>query len=224
MAYYTNTKQDFADVIAEADLEAIETAFADIETDLDAMFGDISTQTLTLGVAMNANNQAITNVDINSGAIDGTTIGAASAAAITCTTLTTSGDVGVGDSPDSGVNLDVNDSTEARVRFQTTGGQIAEFIAGSSGVDMGARSNHMLYLNTNNTRQLTIDTNGNVSASTGTTGMTNGFFFIPAAAGAPSGTPTLGTTTLAAMYYDTTNKKFYCYNHVANAWEGVTLS
>ena len=41
--------------------------------------------------AINFGSQAMTNVDINSGTIDGTTIGAASAAALTCTTFTSTG-------------------------------------------------------------------------------------------------------------------------------------
>ena len=44
-----------------------------------------------LAAALDANNQAITNVDINSGAIDGTTIGAASPSSVKATTLSGSG-------------------------------------------------------------------------------------------------------------------------------------
>jgi len=45
----------------------------------------------TLGAALDANNQAITNINVDGGAIDGTPIGAASAAAITATNLTSTG-------------------------------------------------------------------------------------------------------------------------------------
>ncbi|KKM68399.1 hypothetical protein LCGC14_1461310, partial [marine sediment metagenome] len=55
---------------------------------------------LTLGgdgaVELDFANHEMTNVDINSGAIDGTVIGAASAAAITGTTGTFSGNVTAG--------------------------------------------------------------------------------------------------------------------------------
>ena len=44
-----------------------------------------------LAAALDANNQAITNVDINSGAIDGTTLGAASPSSVKATTLSGSG-------------------------------------------------------------------------------------------------------------------------------------
>ena len=51
----------------------------------------------TLGAPLDANSQAITNVDINSGNIDGTVIGAASPAAATVTTLVANGNVDLGD-------------------------------------------------------------------------------------------------------------------------------
>lgn len=60
---------------------------------------------------------------------------------------------------------------------------------------------------------------GNVYAASGTTGMTDGFFYIPAAAGAPTGVPT-AVAGRVPMYYDTTNNKFYVYN---GAWKSVML-
>ena len=50
-----------------------------------------------LGSALDANNQAMTNVDINSGAIDGTAIGAASATTIVGTTIDATTDFTIGD-------------------------------------------------------------------------------------------------------------------------------
>lgn len=67
---------------------------------------------------------------------------------------------------------------------------------------------------------LQIEANGNSYPSgTASTSMTNGFFYIPAAAGAPSGTPT-SISGHVPMYYDSTNNNFYVYN---GAWKKVLL-
>ena len=56
-----------------------------------------SLQADQLGAALDANDQAITNINVDSGAIDGAVIGANSAAAATVTTLSATGDVDLGD-------------------------------------------------------------------------------------------------------------------------------
>lgn len=71
---------------------------------------------------------------------------------------------------------------------------------------------------------LTLDGLQNIYGKTGTTGMTNGFIFIPAAAGAPSGTPGITTTTLSPMYFDSTNDALYVYDNVDDAWLSVALT
>lgn len=70
------------------------------------------------------------------------------------------------------------------------------------------------------TPRLQIDANGNVYAGSGATTMTNTFFYIPAAAGVPTGVPT-AITGRVPMYYDTTNNNFYIYN---GAWKKVLLT
>ena len=69
------------------------------------------------------------------------------------------------------------------------------------------------------TEKMRIDNAGNVYGTSGTTTMTNGFFYIPAASGAPSGVPT-AISGRVPMYYDTTNNNFYVYN---GAWKKVLL-
>lgn len=71
------------------------------------------------------------------------------------------------------------------------------------------------------TERVRITSAGNVyNVAGGSTGMTDGFFYIPAAAGAPTGVPTT-VSGCVPMYYDTTNNKFYVYN---GAWKSVTLT
>lgn len=72
----------------------------------------------------------------------------------------------------------------------------------------------------NGSIKMTVSVNGNISGTQGTTGMTNGFFYIPSATGAPSGVPTAVTGTVP-MYYDSTNNHFYIYN---GAWKKVALT
>ncbi|MFZ9845253.1 MAG: hypothetical protein ACO3E4_06080 [Candidatus Nanopelagicaceae bacterium] len=70
------------------------------------------------------------------------------------------------------------------------------------------------------TERVRITSAGNIyNVAGGSTGMTDGFFYIPAAAGAPTGVPTAIANTVP-MYYDTTNNKFYVYN---GAWKSVIL-
>jgi len=60
---------------------------------------------------------------------------------------------------------------------------------------------------------------GNTYTASGTTSMTSGFFYIPSAAGAPTGVPT-AIAGRVPMYYDTTNNNFYVYN---GTWKKVLL-
>ena len=64
------------------------------------------------------------------------------------------------------------------------------------------------------------DQNVELGAPSIATTATDGFPYMPAAAGPPTGTPT-AKTGFVPFYYDTTNEDFYIYN---GAWVSVTLA
>lgn len=138
--------------------------------------------------------------------------------------ITSSGNVNI-QTPASGVALTVNGLTgNFGVNIIGPAGQGATLCLGG---DSGAANwqftggTAALNLTINGTSALLVSSTGNVSSgsSVGTT-MTNGFFYIPAAAGAPTGVPT-AISGRVPMYYDSTNNQFYVYN---GAWKKVTLA
>jgi hypothetical protein len=66
-----------------------------------------------------------------------------------------------------------------------------------------------------------LTSGGNIYPSaSSTTTMTNGFVYMPSAAGAPTGVPST-VTGHVPFYYDTTANQFYVYS---GAWKKVTLA
>lgn len=70
------------------------------------------------------------------------------------------------------------------------------------------------------TTRLTLTSAGNLHPPAGATGMTNGFIYVPAAAGAPSGAATAITGTVP-LYYNSTANTLHAYN---SSWRTVGLA
>jgi hypothetical protein len=102
--------------------------------------------------------------------------------------------VGVDAAPASG-------TTPGRMMFMTTG-------AGT---------------NANPTERVRINSTGSLMMAAGAlaTTATDGFFYVNACAGAPTGVPTAPPGGAKAMVYDTTNNKLWVYN---GSWRGVVLA
>lgn len=151
--------------------------------------------------------------------------------------IDSSGNLGVGAVPPSAklhVRQDQDGTTRTIIQNRNgTGTPLSELTLITGTVNLsdnryayiqsGGSSINYLAFGTGNgatpTEKMRIDTNGNIYGTSGTTGMTNGFFYIPSAAGAPSGVPT-AVSGRVPMYYDTTNNNFYVYN---GAWKKVLL-
>jgi hypothetical protein len=107
------------------------------------------------------------------------------------------------------------------VEGQYGGGSSDYFASGDGAYDaVIAYANGLSLGQYNGAVSMRITSTGNIYGTSGTTGMTNGFFYIPSSSGAPSGTPTAISGNVP-MYYDSTNNNFYVYN---GAWKKVTLS
>ncbi len=140
-------------------------------------------------------------------------------------------DLVIENSASAGLSILCPDADDGAVQFGTPADSVGADIVWSYDASTPVfhvrtrDSNGELRLSTADTvLAMTIDKSQNIFGKVGTTGMTDGFIFIPAAAGVPSGAVGLTTATLAALYYDTTNDKIMVYDHVANSWLGVAVA
>jgi len=137
--------------------------------------------------------------------------------------IAANGYVGIGTAPAAPFHVQTV-ATSSTAIIANTGGTECFFIlrnsvTTSNNTRIGAISAD-LTLTTGGTERMRVTSTGNIHGTSGTTAMTDGFFYIPSAAGAPSGVPT-AIAGRVPMYYDTTNNNFYVYN---GAWKKVLLA
>jgi hypothetical protein len=101
----------------------------------------------------------------------------------------------------------------------------AKFILGTGNTQVlaiGDGSSNIKKVTTANT---TLDAgNGDLIPSSGSTTQTGGFIYIPAAAGAPTGTPTNTGNAVVPLYWDTTDHRLYIYDNVQGGWHYISQS
>lgn len=173
------------------------------------------------------------NVAITGGNIDGTVIGGTTAAAGTLTSLTTT---------DTGalIRPDTSDGTDNKAIALCGGGEFNpvrggaikvfgnEGTPGSKGnIDMsvgdgdGASDKGEILLKTGGVSRIKVTNPGSVVlGALVANAATDGFVYVGTVAGAPTGTPTAQTGTVA-LVYDTTNNDLYIFN---TAWKKVALA
>tara|TARA_B100000700_G_scaffold150974_1_gene167630 strand:- start:37300 stop:39162 length:1863 start_codon:yes stop_codon:yes gene_type:complete len=116
---------------AGTDLGASGAEFKDLYIDGVAYIDSL--QADQLGAALDANSQAITNINVDSGAIDGTTVGASSQAAGKFTTLSGSGALSVAGNIVPGVGSDIIPDADGQTSLGSAAKSIKEaHISGSN--------------------------------------------------------------------------------------------
>lgn len=178
-----------------------------------------------IGSAVTSSIVAIRDGSNDSGAL--TFFTAASGSNTEKARITTSGYFVVGNTSAAG--------TSQITAYGTSNGQIAvqnstnysRFLQNSNDLyvdnGVGGTGGSVIFRNgSGTTERARVDNNGNVQVGTAAlaTTATNGFFYIPTCAGAPTGVPT-AKTGLVPMIYDSTNNNFYIYN---GGWKKVTLA
>lgn len=117
-----------------------------------------------------------------------------------------------------------NGASNTDISLQTdSGGSLQIQCLNASGtVNIWSTNNSVIVLGTNSTQALKLTTAQSVLAGKSgiTTSATDGFLYVAAAAGTPTGTPT-AQAGFAPIYYDTTNHKLWVYD---GGWKGVVVS
>lgn len=184
-----------------------------------ATLGTTDAVTVGTGGNLTVNGAPDTNYRIK--AID------TSSSIILATASLTSGKGGTSTIAGGGTELDTNayGSTAGGTIFgETKAGlcTLEAYPAAANGFMIGVSGAVHIGFTTNSLRRFTIDGAGSIicGAAALATNATDGFFYAPSCAGAPTGTPTTATGR-APMIIDTTNGRFYAF--YGAAWHLVAL-
>ncbi|NQW01680.1 MAG: hypothetical protein HQ483_18395 [Rhodospirillales bacterium] len=178
-------------------------------------------------------------------AIDNSVIGGSTPAAGTFTTLRGDAGSGVGIAPTDGT-LHVHTASAGTVTASANGDELVLENNGNAGLSIltpntasatiyfgdadsagvgyigYTHSTNTMSFQTNEALAFYVDGNRNKVLGNGAlaTTATDGFTYIPASAGAPTGTPT-SVTGMVPMHFDSTNNVFYIYN---GGWKSVAMT
>jgi len=128
------------------------------------------------------------------------------------------------DAGGNGLTVTFNGSGSAQFLVAVGGTNTGTLYADASQAILASLTAIPLILKAGNNEAMRIDSSLNVVVGTGAlaTGATNGFFYIPTCAGAPTGDSTDYAGRLP-MVYDTTNNKLWI-NTSGTTWRGVVLT
>lgn len=122
-------------------------------------------------------------------------------------------------------SFDAATSGFANLNFKVAGtiyaymGSANAFVTSGTASDLALRSqNNFVVATGGGTERLRITSAGNIHTPAGATTMTNGFIYIPAAAGVPTGAATAITGTVP-LYYNSAGNTLYAYN---TSWQAIS--
>ncbi|MGB2046291.1 MAG: hypothetical protein ACPHUD_11200, partial [Porticoccaceae bacterium] len=133
------------------------------------VIGDIATSTRVATDTINGYTGGSTPLTIQTGGSQNIILGTNATERMR---IDSSGNVGIGTSPNANADLHVADTSDTRIWVEATSGDTAELYAGT-GVSLFNRSNSFLNFGTNNTERMRIDSSGNLLVGKNSAGFAN---------------------------------------------------